>query len=99
DDGVNMTIYSADKGSKACGPGCMPPDYCGDGKLDALFGEQCDKGGANNDMTYGGCTTKCLLGPRCGDGVTQTSDGETCDDGNTVSGDGCDNRCQKEGAK
>jgi fibro-slime domain-containing protein len=96
DDGVNMTIYSPTPNTTACGPGCMPPGYCGDGKLDALYGEQCDKGAANNDTTYDGCTTKCQLGPRCGDGIVQAADGEQCDDGNTVSNDGCDNNCKSE---
>ena len=99
DDGLNMTLYSASPNTTACGPGCMPPGYCGDGKLDSLFGEQCDQGASNNDMTYGGCTTKCVLGPRCGDCVTQKQFGEQCDDCNTVSGDGCDNKCQVETPK
>jgi fibro-slime domain-containing protein len=97
DDGVNMTLYSASMNSGACGPGCMPPDYCGDGKLDSIFGEQCDKGAANSDTAYDGCTTKCLLGPRCGDCIVQA--GEECDDCNTVSGDGCSNLCKLETAK
>jgi fibro-slime domain-containing protein len=97
DDGLNVTIWSPSKNTTACGPGCMPPDYCGDGKLDSLFGEQCDNGAANSDTAYDGCTTMCLLGPRCGDCIVQA--GETCDDCNTVSGDGCDNKCQKEGAQ
>jgi cysteine-rich repeat protein len=34
----------------------------------------------------------------CGNGVLETDAGETCDDGNTIDGDGCDARCNLEGA-
>ena len=32
----------------------------------------------------------------CGNNVLDTSRGEVCDDGNTASGDGCSNLCQRE---
>jgi cysteine-rich repeat protein len=69
---------------------CQP--RCGDGVVSA--GEECDCGdgsgtlpdackdvGANNDSTYGGCTTQCKFGPFCGDGITQSTNGgkEECD--------------------
>jgi fibro-slime domain-containing protein len=88
DDGVNLSPYGG------CAPGCVPGDFCGDGKVDSRFGEQCDKGTAQNDGSYNGCTDKCKLGPRCGDGVTQASAGEECDDGNTVNRDSCTNTCK-----
>jgi len=65
---------------------CTP--RCGDGVVSG--GEECDCGdgsapvpdgcvGPNNDMTYGGCTTKCKPGPYCGDGMVQNGAGEECD--------------------
>lgn len=92
DDGQNLTPYSAVKG-QGCAPGCKAPSYCGDGKLDSLFGEKCDDG--TNAGGYGGCNPDCTLGPRCGDGKVE-SGVEGCDDGNTVSGDGCSAKCLKE---
>jgi fibro-slime domain-containing protein len=93
DDGVNLTTYSA-TGMAACGPGCRLTGYCGDHKIDSLFGEQCDDG--QNAGGYGLCAPGCVLGPRCGDGITQTPP-EECDDGNTISGDRCSAICKREG--
>ncbi len=93
DDGANLTLYRAD--GRGCAPGCRLPAKCGDGKVDALFGEECDNGERNEDGLYGGCTADCLFGPRCGDGVVQ-SPSEECDDGNKLSGDGCDSACFRE---
>lgn len=90
DDGVNLTTYSPSP-EVACAPGCRATAYCGDGQVDAVFGEQCDDG--TNDGGYGECAPGCVPGPRCGDGVVQKEGGETCDDGNTVGGDGCDRQC------
>jgi cysteine-rich repeat protein len=92
DVGQNLTPYSAVKG-QGCAPGCKAPSYCGDAKLDSLFGEKCDDG--TNAGGYGGCNPDCTLGPRCGDGKVE-SGVETCDDGNTVSGDGCSAKCLRE---
>jgi fibro-slime domain-containing protein len=93
DDGINLTTYSS--GSEpGCAPGCQLSGYCGDGVVDALFGERCDDG--VNDGGYGECAPGCVLGPRCGDGIVQAEHGETCDDGNTVSGDGCSKDCRRE---
>jgi fibro-slime domain-containing protein len=95
DDGVNRTTYST-TGQPGCAPGCVNSGFCGDGKLDGRFGEQCDLGKDNNTGAYNGCTMGCMLGPRCGDGVVQATNGEDCDDGNAVSGDGCSNDCSAE---
>ncbi len=47
---------------------------------------------------FQGGQTTCLPGlcPSCGNGTTD--DGEQCDDGNELSGDGCNQLCQWEGA-
>ena len=86
---------------------CTP--RCGDGAVSG--GEECDCGDgsgdlpsgcteANNDSTYGGCTTQCKFGPFCGDG-NMDSPQEACDDGKangaTYSkdkGNGCSVTCQ-----
>jgi cysteine-rich repeat protein len=75
-----------------CAPGCVAPGRCGDGKLDSLFGEECDDG--ENPPTTSRCSADCRLGARCGDGILQPELGELCDDGNTLSGDACTYDCQ-----
>jgi hypothetical protein len=72
DDSVNLSQYGG------CAPGCNNGPKCGDGRVQAKFGEQCDDG-----MNLGGyeqCAPGCKLGPRCGDGVIQAK--EQCDVGN-----------------
>lgn len=95
DDGVNLTTYGT-QGSPGCAPGCVLSGYCGDGKVDSLFGELCDLGAAGNTGGYNACSSDCQLGPRCGDGALQAEFGERCDDGNTVSGDGCGFDCKPD---
>jgi len=92
DDGINLTTYGVN-GMPGCAPGCVLSGFCGDAKVDSLFGEACDLGKAMNTGAYNGCSASCQLGPRCGDGNLQKEFGEQCDDGNTVSGDGCSNLC------
>ena len=77
-----------------CKADCSLAPYCGDGRKDAAFGEQCDDG--MNVSTYGGCGKGCILPPRCGDGTVQAEHGEKCDDGNTKGGDGCSPVCTNE---
>lgn len=60
------------------GPGV--PNYCGDGNVDAEYGEVCDDGGANSDAWR--ATAHCKLdcsgsAPHCGDGIVQAAF-ETC---------------------
>jgi fibro-slime domain-containing protein len=93
DDGINLTTYQK-VASGGCAPGCQPSATCGDGNVDALFGEQCDDG--ENAGGYGSCQPDCRLGPRCGDGTQQADSGEQCDDGNAISGDGCGQTCKLE---
>jgi fibro-slime domain-containing protein len=91
DNGVNLTTYGGTM--KQCGPGCVWAPYCGDGKVDGAFDEQCDDG-ANNGKGYGFCSAGCQLGPRCGDGIINGP--ETCDDGihNGDSSSKCGANCQ-----
>ena len=91
DNGVNLDRYSTS--DAACSPGCKRPSICGDGVVDAIFGERCDDG--VNDNSYGGCSDTCGLGPRCGDGKVNGG-GEECDDGNRINGDGCNLSCRYE---
>jgi fibro-slime domain-containing protein len=95
DDGVNLTLYGM-AGAPGCAPGCVHSGYCGDAKVDGVFGEQCDLGTEMNTGQYAGCLPTCLLGPRCGDKILQKDAGEECDDGNTVGGDGCAHDCKIE---
>jgi fibro-slime domain-containing protein len=90
DNGANRDGYQVS--GDACAPGCVLPARCGDGTIDASFGEQCDDG--TNDGSYGGCNPDCLLGPRCGDGAINGDEG--CDDANRRNGDGCDVSCRVE---
>ena len=50
DDGVN------DGGYGECAAGCKLGPRCGDGKLQAGTGEECDDGNAKNGD---GCSTSC----------------------------------------
>ncbi|USN54796.1 MAG: DUF4215 domain-containing protein [Candidatus Peribacteria bacterium] len=67
--------------------------WCGDGIEQTQFGDECDDGASNSDVTPDACRTTCEL-PSCGDNVTDT--GEECDDGNTSNGDGCSSICEVE---
>lgn len=87
DNGLNRDGYLTSP--EACAPGCVLPSSCGDGVIDAAFGEQCDDG--VNDNSYNGCSSECLLGPRCGDG--EVNGPEQCDDGNRRNTDGCNVNC------
>jgi cysteine-rich repeat protein len=90
-----VTLFGPD-GKPGCAPGCIFSGYCGDAKVDGVFGEQCDLGTDLNVGAYNGCGQTCLLGPRCGDKVIQADQGEECDDGGRVGGDGCSRDCKIE---
>ena len=91
--GVNLTTYGIN-GKPGCAPGCKLSPFCGDGKTDSLFGEQCDTGGVK--LPDSSCELNCTYRPACGNGVLDVADGETCDDGNLISGDGCSSFCTIE---
>jgi fibro-slime domain-containing protein len=98
DNGVNLDGY-AGSGDDECAPGCVLPPTCGDGNLNANFGEQCDNG-EDNTGDYNGCNEDCTLAPRCGDG--EKNGDEECDDGNVSNRDLCSVLCTNivpQGAK
>lgn len=96
DCGGNI-ICTADSSKEICeGNG----KACGDGTIDAPWGETCDDG---NRLSWDGCSAVCgseLLSSFCGDGVIQNPNAsnfsEQCDDGNKTDGDGCDQYCMEE---
>lgn len=65
---------------------------CGDGDVDAFFGEQCDDG---NQLVGDGCSPTCQF-ELCGNQILDPTSGEECDDGNLVSHDGCSSGCLVE---
>ncbi|HMA96830.1 MAG TPA: DUF4215 domain-containing protein [Polyangiaceae bacterium] len=79
-----------------CNPDCTLPPYCGDQKVDAAHGEECDDGVNLSSYGYNGkpaCGPGCKLTHSCGDGRVDSLFGEECDDGNRVNGDGCEANC------
>lgn len=98
DNGVNTDLYKTSASPvTVCAPGCKVPASCGDGTLQAGFGEKCDNGGANNNSSYGptSCKTNCTLGGYCGDDVVNGD--EVCDNGadngKTYGADSCTYTC------
>ena len=80
---------------------------CGNSVLEP--GETCERSGAGASWPVAGCDANTCLKTGtnacsgadancCGNGTTDLAAGELCDDGNAVSGDGCSNRCLREGA-
>lgn len=57
DDGINLGGYGSTTAERKCLPGCTGFDnYCGDGVLQARFGEQCDDG---NTVATDLCSLSC----------------------------------------
>ena len=69
DDGVNDGTYGT------CGLECTPAPTCGDGEVQADYGEECEPTMSNDPE----CTDKCRKPGGCGDGLIQPP--EQCDDG------------------
>jgi cysteine-rich repeat protein len=92
DNGSNLASYNSTSG---CALGCVLPPKCGDANVDFAFGEQCDKGSAQNTGEYGGCKSTCQLGAFCGDNHTDSPQ-ESCDNGAANGGYGkaCGYDCQ-----
>ncbi len=88
-DGVVNGRESCDNGPDnkddsygGCTTACTVAPFCGDGKVDVQFGEECDNG--DNTTTYGhttGCGPGCHKVPYCGDGKVDSLFDEECDDG------------------
>jgi fibro-slime domain-containing protein len=103
-DGVVNGSESCDNGPDnkddsygGCTTQCTVSPFCGDGRVDDKYGEECDNG--VNDTTYGhtsGCGPGCKVVPFCGDGKVDSLFEEECDDGakNGQPGDGCDSECR-----
>ena len=69
DDGVNDGTYST------CNPDCTLAARCGDGQVQADYGEECEPTGPDDPN----CTDACRLPGGCGDGKIEPP--EQCDDG------------------
>jgi fibro-slime domain-containing protein len=101
-DGVVNGSESCDNGPEnaddaygGCTTACTLGPYCGDGNVDAEFGEECDDG--TNQTTYGetkGCGPGCRAVPYCGDGQVDSLFGEQCDDGAQNGHGTCDIACK-----
>jgi fibro-slime domain-containing protein len=90
DNGPN----NSDTAYGGCTTQCTIGPYCGDGKVDSTFGEECDDG-VNQSPTYGsttGCAPGCRKPGYCGDGKIDSVH-EQCDDG-PANGTGlCNTNC------
>ncbi len=69
-----------DDGNDEKGDGCFECRMeCGDKRIDASIGEECDYG-----LSPAVCSEDCKWLPACGDGVVQSETGEECDPSNGV---------------
>jgi len=75
-----------DDGNDVAGDGCFEcRKECGDGKIDAAAGEQCEPAyNAPKCKTDCHCGPDCRWLPICGDGIVQADRGEQCDPSNGV---------------
>jgi fibro-slime domain-containing protein len=88
-DGLINGSESCDDGDKnsdtaygGCTTKCAYGPFCGDGNVDAAFGEECDD--RQNLSKYGdrtGCLPGCHVPHYCGDGHVDSLFGEECDNG------------------
>ena len=108
DDGTNNTDDNCPYNVQSCEVcvSCMKrpgkTSYCGDGIVDWLNDEVCDKGSENTD--YNGECNKSCSGepPKCGDGTIDSAFGEICDDRQhngeySVDGTRCSEDCKSFG--
>ena len=72
-----------------CKDPCVAPSGCGDGRVSARLGEQCEP----PNTAVCDATCRSILG--CGNSVLD--EGEECDDGNRLNGDFCSESCLAEG--
>jgi len=100
DDGSDLTKtpHNDDNAYGGCTTQCTLGPYCGDGKPDAAFDEECDDG-VNLSPTYGspvGCAPGCRKPHYCGDGIIDSKNQEECDDGpkNGTVGSWCRSDCR-----
>lgn len=84
----------------ACYQGVCLPAFCGNGRIEPLYGEVCDDA---NAVAGDRCSAVCRSDETCGNGITDpvTSDGspEQCDDHNRYAYDGCGGACLPETAR
>jgi fibro-slime domain-containing protein len=105
-DGVVTADEACDLGTArntgaygTCNSDCTLPARCGDGRVDASAGEECDNGlnTSTRQNNASDCAPGCKLPPRCGDGHI---DGqfEACDNGSANAAPGtygaCGTDCQ-----
>ena len=53
-----MASTTPSTATTGCMPNCQPPHYCGDSRVDSLFGEKCDNGPLNG-QTGSLCDAQC----------------------------------------
>jgi fibro-slime domain-containing protein len=85
---------NSDSAYGGCTTECTMGPFCGDGKVDAAFGEECDDG--VNQGTYnqvGACGPGCKKTHYCGDGNVDSLHGEQCDNGADNGGSSCTIDC------
>jgi fibro-slime domain-containing protein len=90
DDGANDGTYNTCGDPTMPLPNCQLGPRCGDGIVQADYGEQCEPTSANDPS----CTSACKFPGICGDGVVQPP--EQCDygvTGNTGAYGGCSPAC------
>jgi cysteine-rich repeat protein len=79
-NGIVEGDEECDDGNDKAGDGCFEcVKECGDGKIDASIGEDCEP-----EYAPLHCSLDCHWLPTCGDGIVQTDLGEQCDPGDGV---------------
>ena len=99
-EGVGFRLSKPVEGDRILSP------WCGNGVVESALGEECDDGDRVHNRCLEGesqcyvcdeyCEISLSAASRCGDRFIDIERGEECDDGNTLSGDGCSERCELE---